>query len=83
MNGKVEAFFNNTDENPLIDLTLKWEEVKPFVLTSIFLAVSVFMKFIFKYWSWTVAHIPEASLLITVGIIFGVLSNQGICKKKI
>ena len=83
MNVKVEAFSNNTHQNPLIDLTLKWEEVKPFVLVSLFLAVSVFMKFIFKYWKWTVAHIPEASFLITVGIIFGVFYNWGICKKKI
>ena len=71
-----EDFSNDTwNGHPLIDLTFKWEEVKPFVLASIFLAVSVFMKFIFKYWRWTVAHFPEAALLIIVGIIFG-----GICE---
>ena len=57
----------------LIDLTLKWEEVKPFVLASLFLAVSIFTKFVFKYWRFTVAHFPESSILILVGVIFGKL----------
>ena len=57
----------------LIDLTLKWEEVKPFVLASLFLAVSIFTKFVFKYkyWKFASAHFPESSILILVGVIFG------------
>ena len=73
---------HNTDPDPLIlrsliDWTLKWEEVRPFVLATIFLVVSASAKFIFKSQRWMFAHIPESCLLITIGSLFGGLFKFG------
>ena len=69
---KIHRAIMNVTEADLYGLVdFKWNEVRPFVLASLMLAISVFMKFIFKYWRWTVAHFPESSILIFVGVLFG------------
>lgn len=70
-----KAIMNVTEENLYETnsgvIELKWEEVRSFVLASLMLAITIFMNFIFKKIQPLVAHFPEPSILIFVGVLFG------------
>ena len=69
MNVTEEDIYESNPGVSLIDL--KWDEVQPYVLASLMLAISIFMNFIFKYLRWTTGFFPESSILIFVGVLFG------------
>ena len=70
----TEDVYGSESWQVLIDVSLKWEEVKPFFLASLFLAVSIFTKFVFKF---AEAHFPDSSMFILAGVIFGGLFVWG------
>ena len=78
----TEDVYGSESWQVLIDVSLKWEEVKPFFLASLFLVVSIFTKFVFKYWKFAEARLPDSSMFIVAGVIFGGLFVWGNTIKK-
>ena len=52
---------------------LKWDEVAPYYLLTIFILISVFAKLAFQSFSWISSRVPESCVLIILGLLFGLI----------
>ena len=61
---------------------VRWEEVEPYMVLSVFLLVSVLAKLMFHSAHWLSTRVPESCVLILVGLVFGGVLFAGDIKLK-
>ena len=52
---------------------VKWDDVAPYYLLTIFILISVFAKLLFQSFSWISSRVPESCVLIILGLLFGLI----------
>ena len=52
---------------------MRWDEVAPYYLLTVFILISVFAKLVFQTFTWISSRVPESCVLIILGLLFGLI----------